>query len=150
MSPAGIGPNQSLRFRDALRRLVRILLFECEHQAEGAVFEGCVNCGPSVSACDSPLEEACRFYSCCYSPGPKMTAFHESRLSGHGAPDTPAGGSALRRLKSRISRFLALVDLQPLHRSVRTIDSVYAFVIAHKGNSKVARARRGTRQCEGS
>ena len=44
------------------------------------------------------------------SAGPKMTAFHSSRLSGHGAPLTPAGGSADRRLKSRTRRLRAGVD----------------------------------------
>lgn len=45
-----------------------------------------------------------------YSRGPKMTAFHSSILSGHGAPDTPLGGSLESALKSRIKRRRAVSD----------------------------------------
>lgn len=45
------------------------------------------------------------------SPGPKMTAFHNMMLSGHGLPDIPPGGSPERRLKSRMRRRLQLVDM---------------------------------------
>lgn len=38
-----------------------------------------------------------------HSPGPNMTAFHSMRLSLHGAPDMPCGGSAESFLKSRIN-----------------------------------------------
>ena len=43
-------------------------------------------------------------------PGPKITAFHTSRLSAQGAPEIPPGGSEDRRLKSRIRRRLDGVD----------------------------------------
>jgi hypothetical protein len=45
------------------------------------------------------------------SSGPKMTAFQTMMLFSPGAPLTPAGGSSWRRLKSRISRLLAAVDI---------------------------------------
>jgi hypothetical protein len=44
------------------------------------------------------------------APGPKMTAFHNMMLSGHGLPEIPPGGSLESRLKSRIRRLLQLVD----------------------------------------
>ena len=44
------------------------------------------------------------------APGPKMTAFHNMMLSGHGLPEMPPGGSLESRLKSRIRRLLQLVD----------------------------------------
>lgn len=44
------------------------------------------------------------------SPGPNMTAFHTMMLSAQGAPEMPAGGSELRRLKSRMSRRRHAVD----------------------------------------
>ena len=44
------------------------------------------------------------------SDGPKITAFHTSRLSAQGAPDMPPGGSEDNRLKSRINLRLAGVD----------------------------------------
>lgn len=44
------------------------------------------------------------------SRGPKMTAFHSRMLSGHGAPDTPLGGSLDSALKSRIRRRRAVPD----------------------------------------
>jgi len=47
-----------------------------------------------------------------YIPGPKITAFHNMILSGHGLPDMPPGGSVESRLKSRISRRLQLVDFE--------------------------------------
>ena len=50
------------------------------------------------------------------SAGPKMTAFQIMRLSAHGAPEMPPGGSVDRRLKSRINRFLDGVDC---HRAGR-------------------------------
>jgi hypothetical protein len=42
---------------------------------------------------------------------PKMTAFQSMMLLSCGAPLIPAGGSCCSRLKSRISRFLAGVDI---------------------------------------
>jgi len=42
---------------------------------------------------------------------PNMTAFQSMMLLSCGAPLIPAGGSCCRRLKSRISRFLAGVDI---------------------------------------
>ena len=49
-------------------------------------------------------------------PGPKMTAFHNMMLSGHGLPDMPPGGSLESRLKSRIRRLLQLVDCNQTRR----------------------------------
>lgn len=46
-----------------------------------------------------------------YIPGPKMTAFHNMRLSLHGAPDIPCGGSDESFLKSRIRRRRQGVDI---------------------------------------
>jgi hypothetical protein len=43
-------------------------------------------------------------------PGPNMTAFQSMMLSGSGLPDIPPGGSDDSLLKSRIRRFLQLVD----------------------------------------
>ena len=43
-------------------------------------------------------------------PGPNMTAFQSIMLSGSGLPDIPPGGSDDSLLKSRIRRFLQLVD----------------------------------------
>ena len=43
-------------------------------------------------------------------PGPNMTAFQSMILSGSGLPDIPPGGSDDSLLKSRIRRFLQLVD----------------------------------------
>jgi hypothetical protein len=43
-------------------------------------------------------------------PGPNMTAFQSMMLSGSGLPDIPPGGSDDSLLKSRIKRFLQLVD----------------------------------------
>jgi hypothetical protein len=40
-----------------------------------------------------------------------MTAFHVMTLSGTGEADTPAGGSVCMRLKSRIKRRRAAVDM---------------------------------------
>jgi hypothetical protein len=45
-----------------------------------------------------------------YSPGPKMTAFQIIRLSAHGAPEMPPGGSVDNLLKSRISLRFEGVD----------------------------------------
>ena len=49
-------------------------------------------------------------------PGPKMTAFHNMMLSGHGLPEMPPGGSLESRLKSRIRRLLQLVDYNQTRR----------------------------------
>ena len=43
-------------------------------------------------------------------PGPNITAFQSMMLSGSGLPDIPPGGSDDSLLKSRIRRFLQLVD----------------------------------------
>lgn len=44
------------------------------------------------------------------APGPKITAFHNMMLSGHGLPEIPPGGSEESRLKSRMSRRLQGLD----------------------------------------
>lgn len=45
------------------------------------------------------------------SGGPNITAFHTMILSGFGLPEIPTGASDAKRLKSRISRLLAAVDM---------------------------------------
>lgn len=59
-----------------------------------------------------------------------MTAFHSMRLSAHGAPETPNGGSDDSRLKSRISRRRQAVDwrrrTRPVSYSNGTTDNVLA------------------------
>lgn len=45
-------------------------------------------------------------------PGPKITAFQIIKLSAHGAPEMPPGGSVDSRLKSRISLRFDGVDWQ--------------------------------------
>jgi len=50
------------------------------------------------------------------SAGPNMTAFHSIRLSLHGAPDMPCGGSAESFLKSRINLRLQGVDMNAYYR----------------------------------
>ena len=47
---------------------------------------------------------------CDNRPGPNMTAFQSMMLSGSGLPEIPPGGSDDSLLKSRIRRFLQLVD----------------------------------------
>ena len=62
-----------------------------------------------------------------YLPGPKMTAFQSMRLSAHGAPDTPKGGSEERRLKSRMRRRRQAVDCTPrIHTTAATTRQVRA------------------------
>ena len=50
---------------------------------------------------------------------PKMTACHFMMSLSQGAPFTPSGGSFCMRLKSRISRLLAGVDLRVASGSAR-------------------------------
>lgn len=64
-----------------------------------------------------------------------MTAFQTSKLSGQGAPETPAGGSALNRLKSRISLFLELVDLCNNSRSGSALFNSRARLLSERGGS---------------
>jgi hypothetical protein len=81
---------------------VRILLVKGEHEPEGAVFERCIGffVVETYMFQHTSLEDT-QFYWKSNSPGPKMTAFQTRRLSGHGAPETPAGGSDESLLKSR-------------------------------------------------
>jgi len=55
------------------------------------------------------------------SAGPMITAFQVITLSGTGEADTPAGGSVCMRLKSRMSRRRAAVDMMD-----RLVAGVYA------------------------
>lgn len=55
------------------------------------------------------------------APGPKMTAFHNMMLSGHGLPEIPPGGSVERRLKSRMSRRLQFVDCTRYYNQISGI-----------------------------
>ena len=50
---------------------------------------------------------------------PNMTAFQSMMLLSWGAPLIPAGGSCCSRLKSRISRFLAGVDISTAAAAAR-------------------------------
>jgi hypothetical protein len=58
------------------------------------------------------------------SSGPKMTAFQIITLSGHGAPDTPSGGSVCSLLKSLINLRLAVVDILGNFEGLNLVDKL--------------------------
>jgi hypothetical protein len=94
------------------RRLVRIRLFKVHHEAKGAVLEGRV-CWSNDDGVPAVLVSH-GFYQ--YSTG---GPYQVITLSATGEAETPAGGSVCMRLKSRMSRRRAVVDMAKW-RIVRT------------------------------
>jgi hypothetical protein len=88
------------------RWLVGILFFEVHHKPKGAILKGCV----AGSDDDSIPTKSAR--SASVSRGDSVTAsYHVMTLSAIGLALTPAGGSVCMRLKSRIKRLRAAVDM---------------------------------------
>ena len=85
-------------------RFVRISLFKVHHQAKSAVLEGCV-----CRSDDDRVPITLVSHELClrYTRGP----YQVITLSATGEAETPAGGSVCMRLKSRMSRRRAVVDM---------------------------------------
>jgi len=85
-------------------RLVRIRFFEVHHEAKGAIFERGV-CRPDDDGV--PTSSVSHDFRPCRTRGP----YQVMTLSATGEAETPAGGSVCMRLKSRMSRRRAVVDM---------------------------------------
>ena len=88
---------------------VRVLLFEVHDEPEGAVFEGSVR-GADDDCVPGGAEESIQ----CLWGRRRMGGggcYHVITLSAIGLALTPAGGSVCMRLKSRIRRLRAAVDI---------------------------------------
>jgi len=85
-------------------RLVRIRLFKVHHEAKGAILEGSV-CGSNDDGV--PIALVSHDFHLRRTRG----SYQVMTLSATGEAETPAGGSVCIRLKSRMSRRRAVVDM---------------------------------------